>query len=310
MFQRIQVFTQFLDGIVPVDEAPPMEWENIYLNLAFRCQNLFHLLVPPELVQRAAQWAAGSTLVISSNEGWIPWEAFHDGSEYWGTRLILGRYPRMTAPGQAPAKDRPKAGPLEIRWITHVIGGRLAPATLDQARKLFADQPGVTVKPLIERSLADLVGVLPQTDLLHLTCHGGNETPMLAIAKGETDYMNLNLDIVGNLPVKPGSFIFANACYSNSAVSQFRILTSFGWEFYKDGAGIYIGTLARVPEVYAMEFAREFYRRMFSAGDRTVGQVLYELKKELAGRRNLHWLMYSMYGDPNQTFAARPGSGE
>lgn len=307
MYARIRVFTEYLDEIVPVEEAPAVDWENIYLNLVFRAQNLYRLLVPEDMARVIETWAEGSVLVISSNEQWIPWEVFHDGSDYWGRKFILGRYPRKADHGQVPRRDRPQGGQEFISRITNVIGGHFRDDTTAQkARELFRALPGVVVTRLIEETLADLVKVLPETDLLHLTCHGSVTHPMLEISGQSTDYMNLNLDVVQNLPVKAGCFIFANACYSNSAVSVFKILTSFGWEFYKDGAGIYIGTLAKIPEFYAGEFAHQFYQAMFAGNGSTVGQVLREVKLRMSSEQNIHWLMYSMYGDPIRSFRLKP----
>lgn len=204
----------------------------------------------------------------------------------------------MTRVKQAPIRDRPQSSALTIRAVTNVIGGRLARATLEEARHLFNFLPGLTVKPLIEESITNLYNALPNTDLLHFTCHGSVTRQMLEISNEDADYMNLNLDIVQNLPVKPGCFIFVNACYSNSAVSVFKILTSFGWEFYKDGADIYIGTLAQIPEDYVGDFAGSFYQTLFSGRDLTVGQVMWEVKRKLSANQNIFWLLYSMYGDP------------
>lgn len=82
MVQRIGVFTDYLDEIVKKAELPEAEWDAIYMNLNFRCQNLYHMIIPEAIDEIMKTWTNGSTVVISTNEQWIPWEVFHDGTDY------------------------------------------------------------------------------------------------------------------------------------------------------------------------------------------------------------------------------------
>lgn len=303
MFDRIQKLTAFLDEIVKIGDTSAGEWKDIYFNLNSKCKNLYHMIVPDEISEMIKEWESGSAFVISTNEQWIPWELFHDGSDFISRKFIFSRYPRLPDNKKMPQKDRVKSSSINIGQITNVVGGDFkVPQTNERVRKLFNFLPNIKVNPLIEESISDLVEVLPETDLLHITCHGSMTHPMLQISDEQTDYKNLNLDIIQNLPLKPGCFIFANACYSNTTVSVFRDLTSFGWEFYKDGAETYIGTLAQIPEVYAVEFAESVYQSLFSGEELTVGQVMHLIKNRMSANKNIFWLLYSMYGDPITRF--------
>ena len=299
MFDRIQKLTVFLDEIVKIGDTSAGEWKDIYFNLNSKCQNLYHMIVPDEISEMIKEWESGSAFIISTNEQWIPWEVFHDGSDFLSRKFIFSRYPRLSDGKKKPQKDRVKTSSLDIGQITNVVGGNFkVPKTNERVRKLFNFLPNIKVNPLIEESISDLVEVLPETDLLHITCHGSMTHPMLQISDEQTEFKNLNLDIVRNLPLKPGCFIFANACYSNTTVSVFKDLTNFGWEFYKDGAETYIGTLAQIPEVYAVEFAESLYQALFSGENLTVGQVMHLVKNKMSANKNIFWLLYSMYGDP------------
>jgi len=299
MFDRIQKLTVFLDEIVKIGDTSAGEWKDIYFNLNSKCQNLYHMIVPNEISEMIKEWESGSAFIISTNEQWIPWELFHDGTDFISKKFIFSRYPRLPENKKIPQKDRVRSSSLDIGQITNVVGGNFkVQQTNERVRKLFNFLPNIKVNPLIEESISDLVEVLPETDLLHITCHGSMTHPMLQISDEQTDYKNLNLDIIQNLPLKPGCFIFANACYSNTTVSVFKDLTSFGWEFYKDGAETYIGTLAQIPEVYAVEFAESLYQTLFSDEDLTVGQVMHQVKNKMSANKNIFWLLYSMYGDP------------
>src|SRR5262249_32300208 len=98
--------------------------------------------------------------------------------------------------------------------------------------------------------------------------------------------------------------VFANACTSNRPVLTFGKFNTFGWEFYKCGAGAFIGTLGPVPTVLAIRFAEAFYRELLEQdGRRTLGQAMGAAKEAAAPGRTLFWLLYCLYGDPDYTVA-------
>ncbi|MEM8718809.1 MAG: hypothetical protein AAGE84_05810 [Cyanobacteria bacterium P01_G01_bin.39] len=105
------------------------------------------------------------------------------------------------------------------------------------------------------------------------------------------------------MPLKPGSFIFANACGSTVPVKAFNEFSSFGWEFYRQGADIFIGTLGIVPTKYAISFAENVYEELLSKDTQiTVGQAIASAKKVAAEQHNFFWLLYCIYGDPDICF--------
>jgi hypothetical protein len=204
-----------------------------------------------------------------------------------------------------PKQDRHIGTTLDIKQIINVVGGGLdeKKGVKQGAQKLFDRMQGVKVTLLVEESIADLHRATTandsEADLIHFTCHGYVDPPMLQIAEDKTEFQNLILDSITKLRIKPGCFIFANACYSNSVIDIYKSMTSFGWKFYENGADIYLGTLAEVADTEALKFAEAVYQELIS-NNSTIGQAVYSVKnKEAATRKNINWLMYSVYGNPN-----------
>jgi hypothetical protein len=143
---------------------------------------------------------------------------------------------------------------------------------------------------------------LPATDLLHCTCHGYLKPYLLQIAKDKSRYANLLPETVKQLSLEVGSLVFVNACASTAPVLTFGRFSSFGWEFYRQGASIFIGTLGSVPTKYAVDFAEVIYRELFRRdAKQTIGQAVALAKQAAANEHNIFWLFYCLYGDPDIT---------
>jgi hypothetical protein len=133
--------------------------------------------------------------------------------------------------------------------------------------------------------------------LIHFTCHGHiKPRPCLQLANDLSQRHCLTLRDLKSFPPIPNSLIFANACFSASAVfSSLGVLCSFGWEFYEKNAKAYIGTLGHIPTEKAIDFAEKFYERLLNG--ESVGKSLHDVKSEI-DRGNPFWLLYTLYGDP------------
>jgi hypothetical protein len=151
-----------------------------------------------------------------------------------------------------------------------------------------------------EEPVAVLEAALPGADLLHCTCHGFLDPYILQVAANRRRTLNLSPDAVQLLPLEPGSFVFANACASALPVLLFGRFTSFGWEFYRRGAEAFVGTLGAVPAGHAIAFAECVYEQM-RCGKQTLGDALSSARRQAAQERNLFWLFYCVYGNPDIT---------
>jgi hypothetical protein len=98
--------------------------------------------------------------------------------------------------------------------------------------------------------------------------------------------------------------VFANACASAQPYIAFGKFGSFGWEFYRQGADVFIGTLGPVPAKYAIPFAEAVYDQLVSQkGQLMIGAALANARKEAANQHNLFWLLYCLYGDPDYSIS-------
>jgi hypothetical protein len=309
MRQEIEDYLRTLNAYLTeiVQEVDPNEdvWESLCLNLQGYGSYLYQKLIPPDLDREMKSWPAGATFVITTDEQWIPWELLHDGRDFWGRQYNFGRYPRL-GDRRFPKDAKQHVALRRLQRLVNVIGGGVYPAEeAERAAGMFRRLlPRVSVEVLERKPLSALKGVLAKTDVLHCTCHGLLDPCRLQISATASPMENLLVESVGLLPIEPGCLVFANACASDLPVLTFGKFNTFGWEFYKRGAGAFIGTLGPVPTVQAIRFAEAFYRELIDdRGTRTIGEALTAAKKAAAQERNLFWLLYCLYGDPDYSLA-------
>ena len=296
---------QILNDAIPRGSISEKVWESICLNLKGIGISLLNQLIPPEVAQHVREWRPGVYVIVSTNEQWIPWELMHDGQDFWGNKFIIARSPRVPDRRTLPDMSRRESqGLRQIKGIVNVIGGEVPESEAQQASQLFNEVlPSNSVRLLKQEPVAVLAQAVSVADILHCTCHGYLEPPMLQIAANRTLVENLCLDTVKTLPIKPGSLVFANACSSNSPVKTFGDFSNFGWEFYRQGADVFIGTLGIVPAKYAVSFAKNVYKELLREDVKlTIGQAVAKAKEVAAKEHNLFWLLYCIYGDPDFYF--------
>lgn len=276
---------------------------------------LFEPFIPPKVGENLKAWADESVVFISSNAQWIPWELMHDGEEFLGKRFIMARLPRLKNELQEPQwKEKWRYLPRkpvarQIRQIVHIIGSNLGEESRDNARNIFNQKSPLIVKELDQPSITALNLVLPETDILHFTCHGHLPNKLeqydqmfLEIHhKDNTKYFLENLSIykVNQLNVKDVGLVFINACNSAVTVPLFlEDFTSFGWEFYKKGVNVCVGTIGEIAVGYGIEFAEFVYDKLINEY-KTIGEAVALAKEYFANRTNCSWLLYCIYGSPD-----------
>lgn len=306
----LQELNAFLSEIVCVGNPEPESWENIQLSMQGWGNDLVEKLLPYDLKQEIEKLPADSTLIISTNEPWIPWELFCDENGFWGQRFVLARYPRLN-PQEAKIKesrDRPAASctELTVNRIVHVIGGSLPETEERRCAGLFSTCPVGSVELLEKKKFSEFHSAFTSSDLIHLTCHGivKDMNPILQICGDTTSCNNLSLTNINRLPGDRSRFVFSNSCSSNRALVTFGHFNSFGWTFYIHGIPVFIGTLGIVPAKYAIEFAEIVYRQLFGYST-SIGQALLRAKREAGQHHNLYWLLYSLIGNPDLRIITR-----
>jgi hypothetical protein len=257
-------------------------------------------LLSAELRNFSSTWLSGSIVTIATNEQWVPWELIYDSNGFWGSRFILARNPKIPRHSSFSPSDKivVRCPSTHLRRIVNIIGGELQPSkTVEQVKKLFTPfVSNIDYTDLVEVTLTEVMESVTDTDIIHFTCHGHiTPHPYLQLAVGQSPIRCLMPTNVQSLPLSDDSVIFANACTSAVIASFLGELHNFGWEFYKKGAAVYIGTLGLVPTEYAVTFAERFYEKLLNGG--TVGESLYQAKLDIQ-RKNPFWLFYCLYGDP------------
>ena len=305
----------FLTEVVQQGNPSDERWESICFNLQSVGANLFEMLIPSEVAKKVRDWKIGSPVIISTNEQWIPWELMYDGEDFWGKKFIIARSPRLSDSQDLPDKNRPESkGKRQIKRIVNIVGGDVPSSEAERATHLFSNLlPPEAVHLLAKQPISSLVKAIPGTDALHFTCHGHLEPHLLQIAgdKNKTRIENLLPETILRLPLEPGSLVFANACASTVPVLTFGKFSSFGWKFYQRGADAFIGTLGAVPVKYAVNFAEIVYRELFNPDEKiTIGQAVAKAKEVAANERNLFWLLYCIYGDPDFSIVQQKNSKE
>lgn len=296
---------EFLNEAVVQANPSDELWQSICLNLEGYGRTLFDQLIPPQIAERSRQWPPDATVIVSTNENWIPWELLFDGEDFWGRKFCLARYPRFTDAIQKPKKSRPKIPSLRpIKKALNAIGGDILKPHTEKASKLFENLLATdSVKVLKARPISVFEENLSEMDIVHCTCHGRTRPHMLQLSGNNSRLENLLPETIGRLSLQKGCFVFANACSSNVPVLTFGKFGSFGWEFYRRGAKIFLGTLGAVPVKYAVPFAESIYKHLFSEDKSTptIGQAMARAKRAASKDRNLFWLLYMIYGDPDLT---------
>jgi hypothetical protein len=280
------------------------DWESLMFNLCSMGDDLRTKLVPEQVSDSVASWKTGSVVVISTNEQWIPWELLHDDLGFWGDRFILARLPRHlegTHLGRSVETESMRPG--RTRKIVNVIGGDLERKYIPQIVALFDNFKPLDVVLLQGRPIFVLKAELSDADILHMTCHGDVEKHYLQVSAKRGLVTNLTPQGVRLLSIKPGSMVFANACSSAAPTLSLGQFRSFGWEFYLRHA-VFVGTLGSVPVGYANDFAQVVYRELLRQDQpSSIGQAIAVARQEAVKQRNIFWLFYCIYGDPDFTVA-------
>ena len=286
-----------------VVQGSPSEdaWNSTLFTLQSKGQYFYDNFLPEKLRDKTKAWANNSTIILSTNEQWIPWEIFYDGDDFWGKKHIISRYPRIGDRSHIMDSSRTNENSAKkVSRILNVVGGKLPVETSDQAKLLFKNYPTtLDIVTFENKPIYVFPGEVMEKDLIHFTCHGLLDPQILQISNSNSQSDNLSLESVRRLQIHPGCFVFVNACSSSVAAFTFGRFNNFAWEFYRKVADVYIGTLGKVPTKYALDFAEMVYKHLFKKPKGiSVGEALQLAKQEATDKKNIFWLLYTLYGEP------------
>lgn len=257
---------------------------------------------------------AGRSLLITSDEPWIPWEVVRpfavdrDGNLLYDDPPLceMFRLSRWLAGPGAPDQVKVKQG----AWVAPVGGAPEAEAENRYFQELHRRLWQVELAgPLTSASEVQARLQARSTQLLHFACHGNfdatnPDNSKVKLADGYFSPAQLDARMrAGLAAARP--LVFLNACHSGEIGFALTGLggwaaTLIGW-----GASAFIGSLWEINGKLAAQFAREFYDRLwginaFEGRPQPLGQAFYEARLAIkaADEANPTWLAYVLYGDP------------
>lgn len=280
---------------------------------------LYDKVIPAELAERLKADSSDSYLVLYLDPAlvWLPWELLWDGDQFLSRRFRVSRFLQKTAHELHAAEQR----------LRQRRSGRGALIVFGDTSRLQADAEKAEVEKALDtvygsniwfhrsRSAVDILGELKKDyEICHFIGHGKYvpETPSETgwIFADGTVLTCSDVEGISTRAVFP-LLIFANSC--DSARPSFTdaqgYLSTLYRAFLQQGTPHYIGTLARIPDEPARDFAKSFYHLL--AKGLSIGEALGETRRVFAERPGMPiWAHYVHYGDPTyrfvETLSARP----
>jgi hypothetical protein len=276
-------------------------------------ENLWDLF-PPDLREFYSKFASTArTLLIFSDEPWIPWELvkpWGDGfakSDFLCDRFDMSRW-YYNDQCQVPN------GELAVREVAPVLPPSNLTAVQEEA-DYFEELPGkwppvVRYTPLpIRRSEVSALLSSGRAQVLHFAAHGvlqgdGDRIATIALEDGELKADEIVGDEIANGLRKATPLVFMNACHSGRQV--IGLTGADGWveRYIKLGCRGFLGANWEVNDELAAEFAIQVYSRLVAG--LTIARAVREARLYLRGIDNTNptWLAYSLYAHPNMTLRA------
>lgn len=279
---------------------------------------MMHDLLLPEPIQQELN-NLDTSLIISTNDPTLPWELLHDGKEFLGLRLPMGR--RLMIPRELCKRVSQPDDKFSFLIIANPTGD--LPAADEEVKELVSLLPEGSYK-VLSRDRASWVEVqrqlrIGQYNIIHYSGHAEfdeeSQEGALVLANGQR---LTAAAITRNLRGSP--LVFLNACHTSKAamsnglgngesdpVTQYlsigphnteNLATAFIIGNRNGAASGLIGTLWGVADKTAKEFSVNFYREILQGNDVGESLKLARNKTMKANRNDATWASFVLYGDP------------
>jgi hypothetical protein len=273
--------------------------------------DLYEQLFTPALrrayraIRQLRQQQPELSLLIVSDEPWIPWEMILPHEDDLPDEDFLCAQFRLTR--WLDGRGLPEDFSLHQARVV-VPKSNLASVKAEQD---FFSQELPKLRPDISYGGAWLDMASQVTDalragdtqLFHFACHGDFDTthPDESALKLQGDSLRPS-QIVG--PMRSGvaasrPLVFLNACHTGER--GFSLTGMGGWaaRFVRAGASAFVGSLWEVNDVLAAQFAIQFYSQLLTG--HTLGDAFHTARAHIRAldEANPTWLAYTLYADPN-----------
>lgn len=277
--------------------------------VAARGAYLFQTVFPPDLQDKL--WTLRNNIqsvIIQSDEPWIPWEIFKFCGKENG-RIVEGSF---LCEAYEVTRWVPGLGfqqPLTMQNIGLVVPGDTglpkAADERDYVLSLAGDGRKVTQIPATALDVRTALAS-GDYDCMHFTGHGlvrdqnPDRSPM-SLQGGDSLLPQDISGTVANLGLaRP--LVFLNACQLGR--SGMSLTGAGGWaqRFLDAGAGAFIGSYWSVYDEPAINFAKALYARLL--GGAPIARAVKEARAAIKANDDATWLAYTVFADPLATIQA------
>jgi WD40 repeat protein len=273
-------------------------------------QNLYRDLFPPDVkafYERAA--AATKTLIVYTDEPWIPWELVKPWGETSSGDFLCIRHD--LARWYLSDKGRVAPAQVTVRMLARVVRPTDLRAVHREAA--YLNRLPTLWKPLqswrpMPRYPRDVVSLLEHgsVDLLHFATHGrlsGESYASTSISLGSEA---LALDAIVGSEVAGGirraaPFVFMNACHTGRRQPGLGRVDGWAERFLEFGASAFIGASWEIADDLAADFAAAVYDALRGGASLAGAVRTARIKVRASSPDNSTWLAYCLYGHPNAT---------
>ena len=284
--------------------------------------NLYDDLFPPELkaeYRRIREAYGGQSLLIVSDESWIPWEMVQP-HEAGRDNLIYDDPPlcqMFRLSRWLPGRGAPAALSVDnIALIAPVDNLAAVAPEIGYFTDLKSRYPKLGLAgPITTLNEVEAGFRSGDTRVFHFACHGNvnAEDPNEPKLKLADDFLRPSQIVgasgAGLRRAKP--MVFLNT--ASGGRIGFGLTQHGGWaqRFLDAGASAFISPLWEINDSLAAIFVKEFYNRLWGlAGHEAMplGQAFYEARMAIRALdpANPTWLAYVLYGDPNAWIRLAP----
>jgi hypothetical protein len=264
---------------------------------------LYRLLFPGHSQQarllsaRLADWQ--DPLVISTNDVQVPWELVHDGTDFLGTRLAVGRQIVTSELFQEGRPIRPIGETRRALIVSNPTDDLDSADDESTVLEGFLTSRGIECT-VLGRDKAYFVDVLQSLtygayDIFHYSGHVGKDESGNAGLRLKDQYLGVEeiravCSALDDGPTAAPPVVFLNGCRSAEHLS------SVCGAFLDTGSRIVVGTRYRIVDSAAREFAECWYAGLLAG--MSAGQALQEARN--SQRRGLTgtWASFVLFGQP------------
>jgi len=287
-------------------------------------------LIPAELraiYSRERESWKGRSLVIYSNETFVPWELLlpfdemggtWKDEEPWCTTMALTRWLRPP-PAPRSAIDAPLTQPVAgspPSELSLTNMGVVVPKQPQSAKLKAAKGEDAFLQRFRKQHRVRYAGVKPANservltmlrdgkyDWLHAATHGNSlsgqfkDAPLwLEDDESITPDDMVDGDIIHALNERKPAFVL-NACELGRGGWTLRATSAWAERLVPKGASLFIAPLWTVTDSLAMKFVTTLYERL--AANETLAEAVRKARHAARKGADPTWLAYSVYGHPN-----------